>query len=133
MALSITLTRSTVKDLHQTALTASQAGDQAAVRRCLALIDYAAHRCVRTVATTVGVHVDSVYTWLHTLLAAGVAGLRSAPPAGRTPKLTGAQKARLRELLLAGPEAAGYPTGTWHSPLVAALIEREFGVRYAVG
>ncbi len=78
-------------------------------------------------------HGASVYTWLHTLLAAGVAGLRSAPPAGRIPKLTGAQKARLRELLLAGPEAAGYPTGAWHSPLVAALIEREFGVRYAVG
>ncbi|MDQ2809613.1 MAG: IS630 family transposase [Chloroflexota bacterium] len=133
MALSITLTRTTVKDLHATALRASQAGDHAAVRRCLALIDYATHRCVRTVAATLGVHGDSVYTWLHTLLVAGVAGLRSAPRVGRTPKLTGAQKARLRELLLAGPEAAGYATGAWHSPLVTALIEREFGVRYAVG
>ena len=133
MALSITLTRATVKLLHQTALVASQVGDPAAVRRCLALVDYAAHRCVATAAPTVGVHPDSVYTWLQTLLTEGVTGLRSAPKAGRTPKLTGDQKARLRELLLTGPEAAGYPTGGWHSPLVAALIEREFGVRYAVG
>ena len=133
MALSITLTRATVKALQQTALAASQAGDHAAVRRCLALVDYAATRCVATVATTVGVHVDSVYTWLQTVLVAGVAGLRSAPKPGRPTKLSGAQKARLRALLLAGPEAAGYSTGGWHSPLVAALIEREFGVRYAVG
>jgi transposase len=133
MALSITLTRTTVKELHQVALTASQAGDHPAVRRCLALVEYAAVRCVRTVAATLGVHGDSVYTWLHTLLTAGVAGLRSAPKAGRTAKLTGAQKARLRKLLVAGPEAAGYPVGGWHSPLVAALIEREFGVRFAVG
>jgi transposase len=133
MALSITLTRVTVKALHQTALTASQAGDHAAVRRCLALVDYAAHRCVATAATAVGVHCDSVYTWLHTLLTLGVTGLRSAPKAGRRPKLSSDQKARLRELLVAGPEAAGYAAGGWHSPLVAALIEREFGIRYAIG
>jgi len=133
MALSITLTRSTVKDLHATALTASQAGDHAAVRRCLALVHYATTRCVATVAAAVAVHVDTLYTWLHTVLVAGVAGLRAAPKPGRPTKLRGDQKARLRELLLAGPEAAGYPTGGWHSPLVAALIEREFGVRYAVG
>src|SRR5690242_19858018 len=133
MALSITLTRATVKDLHATTLTASQAGDHAAVSRCLALIPYAAVRCVATVAADVAVHVASVYAWLHTLLAEGVAGLRSAPQSGRPRKLSGDQKARLRELLLAGPEAAGYATGGWHSPLVAALIEREFGVRYAVG
>ncbi len=39
MALSITLTRATVKDLHATALSASQAGDHAAVQRALALVD----------------------------------------------------------------------------------------------
>lgn len=40
---------------------------------------------------------------------------------------------RQRDLLLAGPEAAGYSTSGWHSPLVAAMIEREFGVRYSMG
>lgn len=133
MALSITLTRPTVKHLHQFALTASQAGDHAAVRRALALVEYAATRSVRVVADTVGVHVDTIYTWLHTLLAEGVDSLRSAPKPGRPRKLTGDQKARLRDLLLAGPAAAGYSTGGWHSPLVAALIEREFGVRFAIG
>ncbi len=133
MALSITLTRATVKDLQHTTLTASQAGDHAAVRRCLALVHYASSRCVATVAADWAVHVDSVYTWLHTLLAAGVAGLRSAPKAGRTAKLSGEQKGQLRTLLLAGPAAAGYPPGGWHSPTVAALIERACGVRFAVG
>ena len=133
MALSITLTRATVKDLQHTTLTASQAGDHAAVRRCLALVRYAATRCVATVATDLAVHVDSVYTWLQILRVEGVTGLRSAPKAGRPAKLSGEQKGRLRALLTAGPEAAGYPSGGWHSPLVAALIEREFGVRFAIG
>src|SRR4051794_16931111 len=111
MALSITITRATVKELHHAALTASQAGDHAAVRRYLALVQYAATRSVPAVAAAAAVHVDTVYAWLQTLLVAGVPGLRSAPRPGRPRKLTGAQKAHLRELLLAGPEAAGYSTG----------------------
>lgn len=133
MALSITLTRATVKDLQHLTLTASQAGDHAAVRRCLARVHYASSRCVATVAAAWAVPVDSIYTWLHTLLVAGVAGLRSAPKAGRRAKLSGAQKGRLRAVLPAGPEAAGYPPGGWHSPTVATRMEREFGVRFAVG
>lgn len=133
MALRITLTSATVKDLLAAALQASQAGDHPAVRRYLALVRYAALRSVAATAAEVEVSVDSLYTWLHILLTAGLAALRSAPRAGRPAKLTGAQKARLRALLLAGPEAAGFSTGGWHSPLVQALIEREFGVRFAVG
>ncbi len=133
MALRITLTRATVKDLLAAALHASQAGDPPAVRRYLALVRYAALGSVAATAAELAVSGDSLYTWLHTLAAAGVAALRSAPRAGRPAKLTGAQKQRLRELLLAGPEAAGFSTGGWHSPLVQALIAREFGVRFAVG
>jgi transposase len=51
---------------------------------------------------------------------------------GRPPKLTPTQKQRLRDLVTAGPEAAGYPTGCWSSALLQDLIHREFGVRYHV-
>ena len=133
MALRITLTRATVKDLLDSALHASQAGDYPAVRRYLALVRYATLQSVAAAAADLAVSVDSLYTWLHTLAAEGLAALRSAPHSGRRAKLSAAQKQRLRELLLAGPEAAGFSTGGWHSPLVQALIEREFGVRFAVG
>jgi transposase len=38
----------------------------------------------------------------------------------------------LTELVKAGPEAAGFPTGCWHAPLIQQLIGREFGVTYNV-
>jgi transposase len=133
MALRITLTRATVKDLLAAALHASQAGDQPAVRRYLALVRYATLQSVAATAAELALSADSLYTWLHTLATEGLPALRSAPRSGRPAKLTALQKQRLRELLLAGPEAAGFSTGGWHSPLVQALIEREFGVRFAVG
>ena len=71
MALRITLTRPTVKALHQTALTASQAGDHAAVRRGVARVPYAATRCIATVAAA-AVHVD--VSWGVRAVGAGPSG-----------------------------------------------------------
>ncbi len=73
-----------------------------------------------------------LYEWVAAFLAAGSASLVYRPSPGRPPKLSRPQKARLRELLLAGPEAAGYLTGAWSAPLVQHLIEQQFGVRYNV-
>ena len=52
----------------------------------------------------------------------------SAP--GRPSKLSPTQKARLKDLVAAGPLAAGYPTGCWSSVLLQDLIYREFGRLY---
>ena len=51
---------------------------------------------------------------------------------GRPAKLTSSQKQRLREVVTAGPEAAGYQTGCWSSALLQDLIHREFGQLYNV-
>ena len=40
------------------------------------------------------------------------------------------QQARLKDLIAAGPLAAGYPTGCWSSLLLQDLIYREFGRLY---
>ncbi len=60
------------------------------------------------------------------------ASLAYRRPPGRPAKLTPSQKRRLCALIEAGPEAAGYGTGCWHSALIHALILREFGVLYNV-
>jgi hypothetical protein len=39
---------------------------------------------------------------------------------------------RLKDLVLAGPQAAGYDTGCWNSAVIQDLIQREFGRTYAV-
>jgi transposase len=130
MQIRITLSSTLVKQLLAALAAASRAGDTAAVARYVALVLYAQTRSVADTIAQSGCSRASLYSWLQILLVQGVAGLRTAARAGRPAKLTGEQKQRLRALLLAGPEAAGYSCGCWHSPLVQELIQREFGVTF---
>ncbi len=84
------------------------------------------------VATRLGVDRRSVRRWRAAQRRDGDAGIRARPAAGRPPKLTPPQRARLAALLLHGAQAAGYPTALWTCPRVAAVIRRHFGVRYHV-
>jgi len=59
--------------------------------------------------------------------------LRQAGQAGRLPCLDEADKARLVELLLQGPECLGYETPMWTCPRFAHLIEKNFEVDYHSG
>jgi transposase len=38
---------------------------------------------------------------------------------------------KLAEMIIAGPEQAGYETGIWTGPLVADLIKRRFSIDYS--
>ena len=50
---------------------------------------------------------------------------------GRHPKLNDAQKQQLKDILLAGAIAAGYPGERWTSKIVADVILKTFGVKMA--
>lgn len=76
---------------------------------------------------------QSVARWAALDRQSGERALRQAGRAGRKPRLTERQKAKLEQHLLAGPERLGYDTSLWSSERVAHLIEREFGVRYHPG
>lgn len=131
-AVSIRITTPTRKHLELTLRRAFQAGDLPLVKRVTALLGIARGEPVEQVAAGVGVSASSVYAWLRTFLLEGVAGLRVQWRGGRPPKLTATQRQRLAELIDAGPEAAGFPTGCWHALLIQQVIQREFGVSYNV-
>src|SRR5262249_32764179 len=63
----------------------------------------------------------------------GRAALRAAGRAGRRPKLSSAQVARVERALTKGAQANGYATDLWTLPRVAEVIERVTGVRYHPG
>jgi transposase len=67
--------------------------------------------------------------WQRALSRGGRTALKAAGRAGRKPKLTPAQDAKLATVLIAGPEAAGFPTPLWTLERVAKVIRKEFGVR----
>jgi transposase len=129
---SIRITSETRKELEATLRRAFQAGDLALVKRVTALLGIGRGEPVATVASGLGVSPSTVYTWLRALLLEGVAGLRVRWRGGRPPKLTQTQRQRLAEIVTAGPEAAGFPTGCWHALLIQQIIAREFGVTYNV-
>lgn len=129
---SIRITTTTRKQLEETLRRAFKAGDLSLVKRVTALLGIARGEPVEAVAPGVGVSPSSVYVWLRALLLEGVAGLRVQWRGGRPQKLTPTQQRRLAEIVKAGPEAAGFPTGCWHALLIQQVIWREFGVTYNV-
>jgi transposase len=130
--ISIRSTSATRKRLEKTLRQAFKAGDVTLVKRVTALLGVTRGEPVGAVATSVGVGRSTVYGWLRAFLVEGVAGLRVRWQGGRPPKLTPTQRRQLAEVVKAGPEAAGFPTGCWHALLIQQVIWREFGVTYNV-
>jgi transposase len=82
------------------------------------------------VARRVGAHRQSVSQWAAELEQNGRAGLKKAGRAGRKPRLSAADLAKIEQGLKRGPEALGYETGLWTTIRVAHLIVQECGVAY---
>ena len=118
----------TVKQLTAAWQRALQRGDGRVVRRITALVLLADQHGVATVAERVGVSASASYAWLQAVVLPRFASLVYRPPPGRPASLTKTQQPRLCALVAAGPAAAGYPTGCWHSALLQDLLQREFGV-----
>lgn len=76
---------------------------------------------------------QTVSRWRKEHQQGGNVALRGAGRAGRLPCLHEADKVRLVELLLQGPERLGYETPLWTCPRVADLIQQNFGVEYHPG
>lgn len=73
---------------------------------------------------------QSVARWVATWTDAGRPGLRARPKTGRRPAIDAAGWARLEPILSAGARAAGFDTERWTLRRVAAVAERELGVRH---
>ncbi len=132
MGLRVRFSAALVKQLLWQLRLAWRCGDKARIRRLTALVGLADERPVAELAERLGVCEETIYAWLRAFLVDRWASLRRRTAPGRPPKLPPSQKARLKEVITAGPEAAGYPTGCWNAALVQDLIEREFGVLYSV-
>jgi len=59
-----------------------------------------------------------------------VEGLLEGHRSGRPLELTSSQRKQLDDILESGPVAYGLDTGIWTSPMIAWVIEEEFGIHY---
>jgi transposase len=84
----------------------------------------------QAIADALGVTPGAVSQWLRRVREGGAAALRQRPPPGPARRLTAEQHQHLMTLLARGAEAYGYLGAVWTTKRVAALIQKEFGVRY---
>jgi transposase len=122
----------TVKELQRRWREAVARGQERLIRRLSALLAVGRRTPAAQIAAEVGVSVSTVYRWVAAFAVQGWASLYYRTSPGRPCKLTPTQKARLTTLIVAGPLAAGYPSGCWSTPVLQDLIRREFGVLYNV-
>ena len=76
---------------------------------------------------------QTVSRWAEEFRTGGREALEKVGRAGRKPELSEADRERLQELLLQGPERLGYETPLWTCARVAHLIDSEFDVVYHPG
>ena len=82
------------------------------------------------IARRFGVSRATVCRWAAVLAREGRRGLRACPKTGRPGRLDERAWRRLGRLLARGAVVAGFETERWTLRRIAALIWREFGVRY---
>jgi transposase len=129
---TITFTSATVKELTTRLRLAMRLGQVWLIQRISALLMLNDGLATYTIASRLGVSTTAIYAWRDAFLVKRWQSLTRGKSSGRPPKLTPGQRARLKELILAGPEQAGYDTGCWNAALIQHLIQREFGKTYHV-
>ena len=77
--------------------------------------------------------LSRVSQWLRDYDEHGYEALLEGHRSGRPPQLNTAQKTALADILDSGPVAYGLLSGVWTSPMIAGVIEQEFGVAYHPG
>jgi transposase len=76
---------------------------------------------------------SKVSEWLQRYQCQGVDGLLEGYRSGRPAELTEKQRQQLGDILDSGPVAYGLDSGIWTAPIIAWVIEEEFGVQYHPG
>jgi transposase len=85
------------------------------------------------IASLLRVHRTRVHAWVQNWNRFGDEGLKEGHRCGRPCALSAKQQEQLLDTIESGPVAYGLSTGIWTSPLLAEVVEEEFGVRYHPG
>jgi transposase len=84
-------------------------------------------------ATVLQAARSNVSEWLANYETHGFEGLLEGFRTGRPPRLSARQLVELSDIVESGPVAYGFDSGVWTSPMIAHVIEEEFGVAYHPG
>ena len=130
MSFTLHLSSFTRKQLYRRLEQAYGQGDLRVVRRIQALLALADSQSVQEVATMLNLGPQTIRDYRNAFLLKGVSSLHYKRSPGRPSTLTQTQRRELADLIKAGPQAAGYTSGGWNTPMIQHLIQDRFGVSY---
>jgi transposase len=128
MSFPLHLSSFTRKQLYRRLQQAFASGSFKLVKRIYALLALAQGQKTSEVAEMLSLGAQTVRDYRNQYLCKGMASLVYQAPPGRPRKLTKTQRHQLAEWLKASPQAAGYTSGCWNTPMIQDLIQRQFGV-----
>jgi transposase len=124
-AVKLTRTEHSAAELRSLA---AKSRDPAQARRLLAIAMILDGASRAEAARQTGMDRQTLRDWVHRFNAQGVDGLRNRWPPGPEPKLSGAQMAELRDLVLAGPDPAVHHVVRWRCVDLRDEVTRRFSV-----
>ena len=130
VSFTLHLSSFTRKQLYRRLQQAYASGDLRLVKRIHALLALAEGMSVRDVAEMLNLGEQTVRDYRNRFLGQHMASLAYKRPPGRPSKLSKTQRRELAALIKAGPQAAGYTSGCWNTPMIQDLIQTRFGVSY---
>ena len=130
MQIRISLNNGSQQSLVERLQQAYAGGHLRLVKRIHALLYVVDGKSVAAVSGLLHLGEQTVRDYICSFLLKGVDSLSYRQPPGRPPKLTKKQRKELVDLIIAGPEAAGYASGCWTAVVIQDLILCHFGVEY---
>lgn len=130
MYIRIRLSSQLRQTLIERLATAYTRGQLRLYRRIQALLYIVDGKTPAEVAELLPLTEQTVRNYVHSFILQAADSLRYQLPPGRPARLTKTQRKELADLITAGPEAAGFTSACWTTPLVAELIHQHFGVEY---
>jgi len=85
------------------------------------------------IAEVLHVHRTRVHSWVIRWNDYGVEGIKEGQRSGRPCELTEEQRQLFHDIVESGPVAHGLNTGGWTAPILADVLQEEFGVHYHPG
>lgn len=123
----------TCRRLTRLSKEAERDGAYRVAKRLQAVVLNAEGRTSGELAAVLKAPRSKISEWLARYQAEGIEGLLEGYRSGRPPELSAEQHQQLGDILESGPVAYGLDTGVWTSPMIAWMIEEEFGVAYHPG
>lgn len=129
----IRLPRQRCAELTRLRKAAEREGAYRVAKRLHAVVLNAQGRTSGEVSRILAAPRSAVSDWLRNFEEHGLEGVLEGYRSGRPPRLTQEQRVALQDIVESGPVAYGFDRGVWTSPMIARVIEEEFGVPYHPG